>query len=690
MPNYLYNGVELPAIPAEVMSNPYVYIFESVEGSTYLAYGFDTKPTTVSVTTFGNSVDKLRVESGTYASACWYSTTPDEWTGIEANKSPSDAALGYMQQNLSDVIWANFDVYLSNGELFLAASEPIPVTEPESFDLDSWLIGFAMGLANEPLPLGIAAAYVYDDIWPIQWNIGEILNNKKIAIDEQIQLIKISNYVLTADDMAVSALSQFEPVAVRDLLVWNDDSAMSLAYASNCGTIVYNISSPDAELEEMGMSTGLWMLSPIESTLGEAELEQWKSYSYILGYNFYYNTPMNFNSAEAISHEKRANFSTESSIDFHKISDLVLNQEQLSKLYVNIQLPDSDVYAAFSAFATETYEKANIKIYTNDDNTVGFYLCSCTDVGDYTDMTVSVPETGLYYAIISFTDGTDLSGQDINIEIRSLADLPEDTGRIVAADSITENSITHTIVEDSDVTLLKISDAIMSIDEIKNSSIVSTRSDNTVSVIHTIGNYLSTNPTYAKTMQLNGVNIYREIYSYILSVSDTAAAGEVLEADAFPSTGTYVKVPKSGSMEYILRCGNRVYNGVEAFAHYDIYNMYGITLEEYRYVYLTKDSRGYYYLYLTNAIAKWDSVNSELITSDACTDMEFFSATPADDTYWYYSQPHTHTAAGETITDNELVWCNHDVVDADGNVILAATEPQMPTTTTTTEQEVSE
>lgn len=29
-------------------------------------------------------------------------------------------------------------------------------TESEYFDLDSWLIGFAMGLANEPLPLSVA------------------------------------------------------------------------------------------------------------------------------------------------------------------------------------------------------------------------------------------------------------------------------------------------------------------------------------------------------------------------------------------------------------------------------------------------------------------------------------------------------------------------------------------------------
>lgn len=44
---------------------------------------------------------------------------------------------------------------LYNGTELL--DEPVPVvTEPEDFDLDSWLIGFAMGLANEPLPLGIA------------------------------------------------------------------------------------------------------------------------------------------------------------------------------------------------------------------------------------------------------------------------------------------------------------------------------------------------------------------------------------------------------------------------------------------------------------------------------------------------------------------------------------------------------
>lgn len=126
---YLYNGVRFPIIPEEITTNAYVYILESVESKQYVAYGFDTKPTTVVVTNIFGSTEKLRVDSGTYASANWYSSQPDNWIGIETDKNPADAALGYVESNLSGILWANFDVYTSEGALFLAASDPIPVYE---------------------------------------------------------------------------------------------------------------------------------------------------------------------------------------------------------------------------------------------------------------------------------------------------------------------------------------------------------------------------------------------------------------------------------------------------------------------------------------------------------------------------------------------------------------------------------
>lgn len=126
---YLYNGVRFPKIPAEVMENHYVYIFESVESKQYLVYGFDTKPTTVVVSNIFGSTEKLRVDSGTYASANWYSTQPDNWIGIETDQNPADAALGYIDNKLSGILWTNFDVYTSEGALFLAASDPVPVYE---------------------------------------------------------------------------------------------------------------------------------------------------------------------------------------------------------------------------------------------------------------------------------------------------------------------------------------------------------------------------------------------------------------------------------------------------------------------------------------------------------------------------------------------------------------------------------
>ena len=48
-----------------------------------------------------------------------------------------------------DFIWTNTTIESSMGTVFLEASEPIP-----TFDLQSWLTGYALGLSGKPLPFG--------------------------------------------------------------------------------------------------------------------------------------------------------------------------------------------------------------------------------------------------------------------------------------------------------------------------------------------------------------------------------------------------------------------------------------------------------------------------------------------------------------------------------------------------------
>lgn len=174
MPNYLYNGIELPdintvwtdkeAYPYAVLnynkmnidgnwwtaelflySEPIIYYDEMVDD--YIGY------------TYGGSGDwMIYVATDNPALAELY--LGDKWGGLEPGVwgfHSSGKADGIDEINVG-LEWTSHDILNSvNGSIYLAASKPISVaTESEYFDLDSWLIGFAMGLANESLPLGIA------------------------------------------------------------------------------------------------------------------------------------------------------------------------------------------------------------------------------------------------------------------------------------------------------------------------------------------------------------------------------------------------------------------------------------------------------------------------------------------------------------------------------------------------------
>lgn len=124
---YSYNRTVLPEIPVEIMEYEYIYLYEMVKGKQYIVYGFDTKPNTVLYENFLQSYETVKVDSGTYGSACWYSTIPDEWTGIETNQNVSDVSLGYISNKPNTIIWSNFDIYALDGSLYLSATNPIPV-----------------------------------------------------------------------------------------------------------------------------------------------------------------------------------------------------------------------------------------------------------------------------------------------------------------------------------------------------------------------------------------------------------------------------------------------------------------------------------------------------------------------------------------------------------------------------------
>lgn len=124
---YLYNGVQLPALPDELKVYRYLILFYlTSDGGTILAYGYDTEPTTELYENFLNSYERLKWDSGTYQAGNWYSSMPDEWFLTDVG-NVSDASLGYHSTALSNIIWTNFNVYALDGTIYLAASEPVPV-----------------------------------------------------------------------------------------------------------------------------------------------------------------------------------------------------------------------------------------------------------------------------------------------------------------------------------------------------------------------------------------------------------------------------------------------------------------------------------------------------------------------------------------------------------------------------------
>lgn len=158
MANYLYNGMELPALPNwDKALYPYVYISNGFSGIgrkfvcfQNIEYGVTDSGYYCLVVPAGTGM------SGLYSDGQWNEpivTTTDTRITI-----PNDA-----------FVWANFDVLNADGTLYLAASEPVPILEiqiPKGVDRYSYIVGFNLGLAGMAYPYSAPTpiAYLYNGI----------------------------------------------------------------------------------------------------------------------------------------------------------------------------------------------------------------------------------------------------------------------------------------------------------------------------------------------------------------------------------------------------------------------------------------------------------------------------------------------------------------------------------------------
>lgn len=143
---FLYNGVELPALP-EWDKTVYPYAF--IEKTLFMYY--------------------LRVLTNPLApdGDSFRFTQPGLVTAVKSDMSGWDE-WSEVTENTRTPLWTNTDILNSDGTLHLAASDPIPVTVPNPFCLRSWLTGFALGLAGKSLPYSKVirepVAYLYNGV----------------------------------------------------------------------------------------------------------------------------------------------------------------------------------------------------------------------------------------------------------------------------------------------------------------------------------------------------------------------------------------------------------------------------------------------------------------------------------------------------------------------------------------------
>lgn len=166
--NYLYNGVEFPDINpvwTDKVTYPYVIIFahtftNTVTGLTetyYTLWFLDNAPYVIR-----NEGTSSSIAGGAIIQS--YKLTGGNWEYYTTHEWP--AAFTY---KFDSVIYANFDLLDSDGTLYLAASEPVPVIEvtiPRKVDRYSYIVGFNLGLAGMAYPYSAPApvAYLYNGV----------------------------------------------------------------------------------------------------------------------------------------------------------------------------------------------------------------------------------------------------------------------------------------------------------------------------------------------------------------------------------------------------------------------------------------------------------------------------------------------------------------------------------------------
>lgn len=219
MANYLYNGVELPDVNTvwtdELKETlPHAVIVEATyNGEKYYMLAL----TDLAPTGFNNDDGSRSQISylGTFIYAVCYFTTSETVAtaaGITVNewvlKDQGTDSYKYYVESFYPTVWTAADILTSDGTLYLAASDPVPVITPiRPTSLPLIVLGNRLKtLRLQPKP----PTGVYDDTWPIEWNTLEVMNNPRfesVYVDGKVHpYVKISNLIPTVEQFETSRL----------------------------------------------------------------------------------------------------------------------------------------------------------------------------------------------------------------------------------------------------------------------------------------------------------------------------------------------------------------------------------------------------------------------------------------------------------------------------------------------------
>ncbi len=203
MANYLYNGVELPALP-ELDRETYPYAVlsiytESDEIKWRMLVCFSVQPYVY------DSFLHQRFKANAVCSAIEYFFNEED--GAETWEIRNEGE--YIGVPAGDAlpashypIWANFDLYREDGTIMVQASDPVPVLTGDPVYQQSMLVGWLTGRAVRTKKCCTA---VLDNDWPVEWNSLAVKDNAPMVYDIgdalRLELVKVSDATPSAEEL---------------------------------------------------------------------------------------------------------------------------------------------------------------------------------------------------------------------------------------------------------------------------------------------------------------------------------------------------------------------------------------------------------------------------------------------------------------------------------------------------------